>query len=405
MRLLLKYLFGFLTKLVIKKYKPTIIGITGSFGKSSTKEAIFTILNPYLKTRANYLNLNTEIGVPLTIIDGFDARRNIFSWFKNLVKALKLLLFFDFNYPQILVLEMAADQPKDLKYLTKMFPPKIGVITAIGEMPVHLSHYQNLDELISEKAQIIQRLKKDGKAILNADCPLVWQLKDQTKAEVIGFGFNEISQVKISDYKLIQLEEPDQCGIYFRLEAEGSFVPIKLDGLIGKSNAYALAAGAACGLSMGLNLIEINEAINHYQPPPQRLQLKKGKDNIWIIDDSYNASPDTIQMALETLNEFQNKRKIAVLGDMLELGENSEKAHQQLGEKINEYGEVFFAIGENMRLAYEAAKKKMPEDKICHFSNSEEAKIFIANFVKEGDLVLIKGSRKMKMEEIVKALS
>jgi UDP-N-acetylmuramoyl-tripeptide--D-alanyl-D-alanine ligase len=221
---------------------------------------------------------------------------------------------------------------------------------------------------------------------------------------VITFGFDN-SSLKISDYKFRQAKDLKQSGISFRLGYKGSFVPVILNGVISKANAYALSAAAAVGAALNLNLVEIAEAMSNFKPPPGRLNIISGIKNSWILDDTYNASPDSMNLALETLKEIQAKRKIVVLGDMLELGEYSEEAHLLIGQNVFQYADAFFAIGPKMKFAYdEAEKNHMEKDKICWFNTSQEACLMIQNYIQEGDVILIKGSRGMHMEQIVEEI-
>jgi len=404
MRKIIQIVLSFLAIKTLKKYHPLVIGITGSFGKTSTKEAVALILKKYYRVRANYLNLNTEIGVPLTVIGGKDARRNVFIWLENFFKAFLNLIFKDKEYPEVLVLEMAADKPNDIKYLSQLIKPKIGILTGIGLMPVHIAQFKNREELVKEKSLLIKNLPEDGFAILNGDNESVFDLKDKTKAGVITFGFDN-SSLKISDYKFRQAKDLKQSGISFRLGYKGSFVPVILNGVISKANAYALSAAAAVGAALNLNLVEIAEAMSNFKPPPGRLNIISGIKNSWILDDTYNASPDSMNLALETLKEIQAKRKIVVLGDMLELGEYSEEAHLLIGQNVFQYADAFFAIGPKMKFAYdEAEKNHMEKDKICWFNTSQEACLMIQNYIQEGDVILIKGSRGMHMEQIVEEI-
>lgn len=401
-RFIIKKILGFLTRKILKKYQPKIVAVSGSFGKTSTKEAIFCVLNNHFRVRRTPANLNTDIGVPLTIIDGKDARRNILGWFYNFWRGLKLILLKDKNYPEILVLEMAADRPGDLKYLTQLAPPDISVLTGIGEPPVHLANYSSLEALLLEKSYLFRNLKADGIAILNEDSPNDY-FKKIIKTKLITFGFSDSSQLKILDYRFHQedFENLADSFITFNLEWQGNIVPFKMP-VIYKSYASSAAAAAAVALAFNLNLVMISDALTHFSPPEHRLSLKKGIKGTWLIDDSYNASPDSLLAALECLLQFQAKRKIAVLADMLELGKETEPAHLKIGKIIFNYTDVFFAIGPKMKFAFEAASEEsLYSERLFWFENSAEAKIPLQQFLKEGDLVLIKGSHAMRMEEIL----
>jgi len=399
-RKFIQHTLKYLTKLILWRYKPLIIGVTGSVGKTSTKEAIYTVLKNKFKVERNVFNLNTEIGMPLTIIRGKDAKRNIFLWFYNFFHTLWLFVFKTKKYPQILVLEMSEDAPGMIKYLVDLARPKIGVITTIGDPPVHLEYYKNTNQLIEEISYLPQNLTLNDTMILNADNALVLDFKDKTIAKVLSYGFSEYSDIKVTDYKLINVDDLKNIGMNFRLEASGSFVPVRIEGVFGKAQAYALAAAAAVGLSLDMNLVEISEAMLDYKIVEGRTRFIPGIKNTWILDDSYNACPDSVRATLDILKEISANRKIVVLGDMKELGVNSKEAHIEIGRNIADVAKVFIAVGEEMVFAKEIIDSEYSDIETFWFEDGKQAKKFVKEMIKKGDLVLVKGSHSMKMEEI-----
>lgn len=400
-RRFIQYILKYLAKLILWRYKPLVVGVTGSVGKTSTKEAIYTILKKKFNVERNIFNLNTEIGMPLTIIRGKDAKRNIFLWLYNFFHTFWLLIFKTKKYPKILVLEMSEDAPGMIKYLVDLARPKIGVITIIGNPPVHLKYYKSVEQVIEEISYLPQSLPLDGKIILNADNYLVLNFREKTVAETITYGFSEESYVKITDYKLINTEDLENIGMSFRLEYKGSFVPVRLKGIFGKPQIYALTAATAVGLSLGMNLVEIAEAMEDYRIVKGRTKFIPGINNIWILEDTYNACPDSVQAAIDLIKEIPAKRKILILGDMKELGELSPEAHKKIGQEIGKIADVFVAVGEEMALAKKVVDKEYPDIESFWFENSEQAKESVKKIIKKGDLVLVKGSRVMEMEKIV----
>jgi len=399
-RKFIQHTLKYLTKLILWRYKPLIIGVTGSVGKTSTKEAIYTVLKNKFKVERNVFNLNTEIGMPLTIIRGKDAKRNIFLWFYNFFHTLWLFVFKTKKYPQILVLEMSEDAPGMIKYLVDLARPKIGVITTIGDPPVHLEYYKNTNQLIEEISYLPQNLTLNDTMILNADNALVLDFKDKTVAKVLSYGFSEYSDIKVTDYKLINVDDLKNIGMNFRLEDSGSFVPVRIEGVFGKAQAYALAAAAAVGLSLDMNLVEISEAMLDYKIVEGRTRFIPGIKNTWILDDSYNACPDSVRATLDILKEISANRKIVVLGDMKELGVNSKEAHIEIGRNIADVAKVFIAVGEEMVFAKEIIDSEYSDIETFWFEDGKQAKKFVKEIIKKGDLVLVKGSHSMKMEEI-----
>lgn len=404
-RKFIQNLLRYLAKLILWRYQPLVIGVTGSVGKTSTKEAVYTILKSKYRVARNVFNLNTEIGMPLTIIEGINAERNVMLWLQNFLHALKLLIFKNKKYPEILVLEMSEDAPGMIKYLTELARPRIGIITFIGSPPVHLEYFKNVNHFIEEISSLPQKLLLNDTLILNIDNDLVLSLKEKTIAKTLTYGFQENANIKISNYKLIPTVDLSKLGMSFRLEYKGSFVPIKIKGVFGKPQVYALAAGAAVGLSLGMNLVEIAEAIKDYQIPQGRTKFIRGIKSSWILDDSYNASPDSVLAALNLLEEVPAKRKIVALGEMKELGNLSELAHQTIGVAIGEKKiDIFIGVGRQMNLVKEIALEKNPKIRVFWFENSEQAKKSIKEIMQKGDLILIKGSRIMEMERITREI-
>ena len=328
MRNILQYILKILAKLILWRYKPEVVAVTGSVGKTGAKEAIYYVLKKQFRTRRNIKNYNNEIGVPLTILGQDIAPETkiifLFSWLVIFIKAC-LTIIWQRNYPEILILEMGVSHPNDMKYLMSFVPVKIGVITAIGEFPTHLEFFPEKDKLIKEKALLVKSLVKDGAAILNYDDLSVRMIGDDLseKTRIIQYGFGQGADLKIVNYELgtINLNKSDY-GISFKLEYNGSIVPVRLNKILGKQQAFAAAAAASVGVFFGLNLVEVSNALRKYCSLPGRTKLLKGIKNTWIIDDTYNASPLATIASLKILEELTNEefqgKKIAVLGDMLE---------------------------------------------------------------------------------------
>ena len=402
MRKIIQYILKPIAKLILWKYKPFIVAITGSVGKSSTKEAVFAVLNHHFpnQVRKTEKNLNTEIGLALTIIGGEDAKRNIFIWLSNFIKGLGLILF-PFNYPKILILEMAADRPGDITYLTSIVRPDIAIVTAIGEMPVHLEFFSSKESYIKEKAGVIKALRPTGRAILNYDDELVRELAGP---EAVFFGFNEGSNIRALYPNYIvpnSSKEIDSAGTNFKVEHIGRVIPFKITESLGLGVIYSALAAIAVGLEMNINILEISKALENFVPLPQRMNLLRGIKDSLIIDDTYNASPLSMEVALDVLSRFEGKRKIAVIGDMRELGVNTEKAHREVGLRANKVADIIFLIGDSMVFAKEEIKGKEWNKEVFYFNNGEEAKMKVQEILKENDVILIKGSRAVKMDVIV----
>ncbi len=408
---ILENILRFFAVAILKKYKPEVIAITGSVGKTSTKEAIYTVLQSTFSVRRNIKNYNNEIGIPLTIIGSESGGRAIFGWLKVFLKASRLILFKTKNYPKILILEMGADHPGDIKYLTSFVPVKIGVVTSVA--PVHLEFFKTVDQIAKEKSRLVTCLPKDGYAVLNHDNKLVSEMADKTKAHVVTYGFlapadflgKEVAISHDVSYKDISTIQ----GISFKLGFGGSTVPVLLPKVLGKHLVYTALAAIGVGVIYKINLHAIIESLKQFEPPKGRMHLLDGIKNTLIIDDTYNSSPLAVREALVQISQINldsHHKKFAVLGDMLELGGYTEQAHQEVGEAVVGYGiDYLLTVGEMSRdIARGAIKAGMPADHCFHFKDSIEAGKFLQDQIKAGDLILIKGSQGVRMERAVKEI-
>jgi len=430
MRKLLQLILKILSKAVIKKYNPLVIGITGSVGKTSTKEAVFVVLKEKFRARRSIGSFNTEEGLPITILGNWNEKdlfpiskfgspgkkfKKISLWIKIIfVGFLNLVFFSKLKYPKIIILEYGADRPGDLDRLIKIAKPKIGIVTAVGELPVHVEFYSGPEQVAKEKSKLIQALPSDGFTILNYDDEAVFMMEDSSRAKVMTYGFSKDADIQASDVSYF-LEASDRIlgGLSFKVNYEKSFVPFRLANALGRHQIYAALAGAAIGLHLGMNLVEISQALEKLEFPKQRMRLIKGIKNSLIIDDSYNASPLSVHAALDALKEFGDKviskvgkgRKIAVLGDMKELGIFTERAHRLIGNLAGERVEYLFTVGPAAKFIADSAFNQIPKENITSFAEADEAKDIISAFVREGDIILVKGSRAMELEKIVEALA
>lgn len=412
MRRILQYILKALSQLILWKYRPFVVAVTGSVGKSTSKEAIFTVLNYRFRgqVRRNEKNLNTEIGVPLAVIGGIEARRNVLKWLWNVSRA-ALQIFLPLRYPKILVLELAADRPGDIRYLTSFVKPDVAVVTAIGKMPVHLEFFSSRDEYIAEKANIVRALKKGGIALLNFDDEAVRELASSVAKgrKVVFYGFGDGAAIRASEAVLRlpeSAEKIESAGLSFKIEYGGKVVPFRISGTASTAFIYAALASVGVGLEKGLNFIEMSEAVSTIKPLAGRLRFLKGIKNSIVIDDTYNASPLSTELALNLLSRFSGRRRVAVLGDMKELGVNTEAAHRHIGRLAADSADLVILIGEAMIFAEEELNRAGFEEyrNLFWFQNIEKAKSLIQDLIQEGDVVLLKGSQSMRLEKAVEEI-
>lgn len=403
---ILQYILKILAKLVLAKYKPQIIGITGSVGKTSAKEAVFAVLSPKFLVRKNLKNYNNEIGLPLSILGLESAGKSIFGWLGVFLKTIFLIIVKDKKYPEILVLEMGVDRPGDMAYLLGIVKPKVGVITTIGQS--HLEYFGAIDKVKEEKGLLVKNLSTSDWAILNYDDKKVRELAPTIKAEIISYGLNGDAQVKAENINAIRLSR-HQASLKFDLAYKGAGGTVLLPGVVSRSAIYSVLAAASVGIAFKLPISEICENLENFKLPPGRMNLVKGINNSFIIDDTYNSSPQSSLAALETIAGIsldEGAKKIVVLGDMLELGDYEDEGHKIVGQRIAEIKtDKLIVVGEKAELiARGALEAEMDAQNIAYFKNKEEALGFIKNSIKEGDLILVKGSQGARMEKIVKEI-
>lgn len=397
-----KFLLRWPTLLMLAKHKPTIIAITGSVGKTSTKEAIYTVLKKRFSVWRSQKNYNTELGIPLAVFGLTLTNYSVFSWLKVFLQMIIRLLRFS-DYPNFLVLELGIDKPGDMVYLLKLVRPEIAVVTAISEIPVHVQSFTSPRELAREKMRLAKTLSPLGFAVLNYDDATTMEEADKIRAKIITYGFGKEAEVRTDTFEMSGPRT--DAGITFKLEHKGSFVPVRLRNVFGKSNVYTALAAAAVGLTLGMNLVEITEALSEYIPPPGRLRLLAGIKDSWILDDTYNSSPDAMAVALDTLKNIESRRDIIVLGDMKELGEYTEKAHLAVGDLFFGSIKEIWTVGDSAKLIGEGAIKNGFDPKnVYNFEKSEEVGRLLQDHIRPGDLILIKGSQSMRMEKIVEEI-
>ena len=353
-----------IASLILMKFKPFVIGITGSNGKTTTKELIKSILdsnygtNKILATHANY---NNDIGLPLTIFNLNSEHSHI-------------------------VLEMGMNHPKEISYLANIAPPNFAVITNIGE--AHIENFKNREAIANEKKDILRNLKAEGTAILPKDSEFFnFLVKDLKNVKVLSFGMRKDADIscELLDHKKILIKTPK-----YDLEIKSK--------LLGHNNISNILAAVTCAYQLKINPTKIKEGIENITPIPSRLELKEGKKRAAIIDDTYNANPSSFLSAIEVLNEFPGK-KILVIGDMAELGENSRIYHQELSRTIKETKiNITLGLGKYTKeiitlLGRNNTWFRSKDDLVKHLYSCMK-----------GSTILVKGSRSMKMEEIVKKL-
>jgi len=387
-------------KLILRKYRPKIVAITGSVGKTSTKDATAKVLEARFRTRKSEKSYNSEFGVPLTIIGARTGWGSPLKWLEAIRLGLGAI-FTKQNYPEILVLEVGADRPGDIKKIREWLKPDVAVVTALAETPVHVEFFESPEEVFEEKAELVKNLPPEASVILNFDDEEVAKMRDKTSARILTFGFVEGADVKGAAYGIF-FQDNAPAGIEFEAES----LHIKIPNALGKHQALAALAAMAVGKVFDIKPEDTARALSLYSSPPGRLKLIKGIKETLILDDTYNSSPKAAQAALETLAELPAKRKIAILGDMLELGKHTITAHREIGEMAaGKKIDLLITVGVRAKFFADGATKAgFNKKQILSFGDSPEAARELEKIIEQGDLILIKGSQGMRMEKIVETL-
>jgi UDP-N-acetylmuramoyl-tripeptide--D-alanyl-D-alanine ligase len=355
------------------KFDPVVVGVTGSVGKTTTREMIAAVVaarGPVLKSAGNF---NNEIGVPLTLFE-LNSRH------------------------KTAVVEMAMRGPGQIEYLARIARPLIGVITNI-----HMSHIEllgTLDAIADAKGELLDYLPKNGAAILNADDAYFDYLSRRSNARVVSFGESSKADIRAVSAGL----DSKGCCNFEVVTPRGSFdVRIHVPG---EHNIKDALAAIAVGEVLEIPHDHMREALAGFKAPEKRSNVVPTRQGVVVIDDTYNASPASVQSALKTLRMMEGGRKIAVLGDMLELGDHALDAHLEVGRAAKEAGlDMLVVVGELAKLiARGAIDAGMPVAGVHEFDDSWRAAKELQDKLRERDVVLVKGSRAMKMERVVEAL-
>lgn len=389
-------------RLVLARHKPKIIAITGSVGKTTTKDAIYAALSGELHMRKSQKSFNSEIGVPLTILGLENAWNNPLKWLENIVRG-AVLVIRKVDYPEWLVLEVGADRPGDIKRIARWLRPDIVVFTGVPEIPAHIEYFPSPESLMREKRSLAEHLKSGGKLILNGDEVRTRELQSRFRGASITYGLNDNNDFHSSHEEVVY--EPDiPTGIRFRINRNGASVPISISGALGAPRIYAALAALAVGETVGVDLVAVAKGLAEWTPPPGRVRLIKGVNNSIIIDDTYNSSPSAVAAALDTLAGVKAKRRIAILGDMLELGRYSADAHKKIGVQVAACADMLITVGFRARaIARSALDAGMKDENILQYElgESERAGMELRDKLAYGDIVLVKGSQGIRMEKTV----
>ena len=397
-------LLGLLAHAIVRRYHPRIVMVTGSVGKTSTKDAVAAALSDRFFVGKSEKSYNSEIGVPLTIFGAKNPWGNPLGWLGVVKTALALALLPN-HYPNLLVLEVGADRPGDLVRVLGIATPDVVVVTRLPEIPVHVEAYESPEAVREEEFSPAYALAPAAPLIVSADDPFAVAMAKRVPATLTTYGLAEGATLRVHD---IGFHEAGGIvrGMQATVESGGERATVVVTGSVGRTQIYPAAAAIEAARAFGASLAEAIAALGTYEPPAGRGRLLSGLHGSTIIDDSYNSSPAAVEESLETLAAFPHaKRRVAVLGDMLELGRYSVEEHERIGGLVAEKADVLVAVGIRARaFARAAVAAGMPETSVYEFDSAIAAAPVLATHVLPGDVILVKGSQSVRTERIVETL-
>jgi UDP-N-acetylmuramoyl-tripeptide--D-alanyl-D-alanine ligase len=390
--------------ILLRRHKPRIISVTGSVGKTSTKDAIFAAVKNNVYARKSEKSFNSEIGVPLTVLGLPNAWNNPFLWFRNLLEGF-FIAFFSRSYPEVLILETGIDRPGDMERLTRWLKPDIVVLTRLPEVPVHVEYFSSPQAVIEEKMKIVQALQPEGVCIYNNDDSLIQARLPEILQKKVGFGRYQETDFTIRDDSTVY-QDDQPVGTRFGIIHFGNRYEILINDTIGTPLAYACAAAIAVADELSVPIEAAIASLQDLRTPNGRMRLIPGIKATLIIDDTYNASPVAVEQALSSLLEIRYaKRKIVVLGDMLELGKFSTDEHLRIGSLVPKTAQILFTVGVRARAIAEGALAAgMSEKHIFQYDDALKAGRELQALITAGDMILVKASQGIRAERIVEEI-
>lgn len=362
---------GDIAKFYKNKFKIPFIAVTGSVGKTTTRDMVYSTISAKYNSLKNVGNLNNQFGVPLTLF--------------NLNKE-----------HECAVIEMGMSGFNEIEYLANIVNPQIGIISNIGYS--HVEHLGSRDGIFKAKMEIATNFDENSLLIVNGDDDCLKTLKTKDLVyKLRTFGFDKDNDIYCESYEMD--EESINFVAIINGKKEEFFIPT-----VGKHNIYNAMAAILVGLNLNMTIEEIKDGLKNFQCTKNRLDIIK-KDKLTIIDSVYNASIDSMSAALNILGRYENRR-VAILGDMFEMGEFAEFGHRQVGKAALGNIDIMIAIGKDSEfIVKELKENNMNENNLYHFETKEEAIENLDNIIKDDDVILVKASRGMNLEKVVEYLN
>lgn len=384
-----------LVQIKLKRTQPAIIGITGTIGKTTTKEAVYEVLRAKWQVYRNPKSLNTEIGLLLAVLEQPSGFSSPFKWLAILFKAL-LNAFYGKKY-DFLILEYGADKPGDITHLISVVKPNIAIITNVTRVHQADGQFKDIEEVFNEKKKLALCLKKNDTAILNYADNRLRELGGELHSKV--FWFNG------SDMEALQTRNT-QTGFEAVIKSGEKKISAHFP-VAGAYHINTVLPALLCGKLNGVSMEEGIAALRHFKLPPGRMTIIEGKNDSVILDSTYNSSPEALKEALHLLHELPGRKKIAVIGSMNELGDYAEEAHRGIAKHIGLWVDLLITVGFNAKyIADSVLKDGFPKDKMKILETAEEAGNFLLKRgIGKGDVMLLKGSQNLvRLERAVKMI-
>lgn len=403
LKAIVTYILTLEARLLLSRFKPKIVAITGSVGKTSTKDAFFSVLSGTYITRKSDKSFNSEIGLPLTVLGLKNPWNNPIQWVRVLYEG-AVHAFFSKEYPEWLVLEVGADHPGDIGRAMQWIQPDIAVLTAVPDVPVHVEYFPSTESVLAEKRKLIDAVKVGGVVIIDGDCPQTAAIAPTIQGIVYTFGFNEGVSVRVTDAAIVYDADNMPTGMEYTIKGTEVY-NTTVDNMIGAHLALPVAAAIALAEHLNISKKNIESRLSTHETPQGRMRLLRGESGTILIDDTYNASPYAAKAALAALRDVEiTGKRHAVLGDMSELGKHAGDAHADIGVFAAPIVDELFTVGARARGIAEAARTAgMDTSRVHEFGQGDWDAVVsrLRSTIKSGDAILIKGSQSTRLEKVV----
>ena len=396
------------SRLALRDHEPRVTAVTGSVGKTTTKDLIAAVLAQRYVVRKSPGNYNWGIHVPLAILGLRHALTNSLRWSSNLLRGFGSLR--RRNRPDRLVLEIAAARPGDLERIGRWLPTDIVVLTRFPEVPMHLGAFESRERLLEEKSVLLSTLRDDGVIVVNSDDPDLMRIVERHRPSrrVITYGARNQAEVRGSRAEVVYddgVRRP--TGMSFEVEHGEESSSLFVPGILGSQHLYPVLAAVAAGAAEGIGLATAARAISSHAYQPGRMRIREGIRETVVVDDSFNSSPASAERALAALGNLEIQgRKIAILGDMLELGSASREEHLKLGEHAARSADRVLAVGRVARWIAEGAERaSMRPGGIQYCTDPGKACARAKALIEPHDVILVKGSQASGVKTMVEVLT